>query len=200
MSALSLPVSTSQIAVALPARDSARPSSEADSLNNRPQTTRASINSGTAASSGRANDRVTLSPEALQSGVTTAAVQGAADSADVNNQTTNNLVTGQREQAGTANPNQTEDDATADNIAAPRGRDGEPLTEEEVEQVRELEARDREVRQHEQAHVAAGGPYVTSGPNYEFEEGPDGRRYAVGGNVGIDVSPEDTPEATITKA
>lgn len=85
-------------------------------------------------------------------------------------------------------------------VGAPRGADGEPLSDSEVEQVRELQARDLEVRQHEQAHVAAGGPYVTSGPTYQYQRGPDGKRYAVGGNVGIDVSAEDTPEKTIAKA
>lgn len=66
--------------------------------------------------------------------------------------------------------------------------------------MRELRARDLEARQHELAHVAAGGPHVTSGPTHRYRQGPRGKRYAVGGSVGIDVSPEDTPEKTITKA
>ncbi|MEL7087366.1 MAG: putative metalloprotease CJM1_0395 family protein, partial [Planctomycetota bacterium] len=82
---------------------------------------------------------------------------------------------------------------------APAGRDGEPLDESEQKQVEELQARDREVRQHEQAHKAAAGPYATSGPTYSYQEGPDGKRYAVGGSVGIDTSPEATPEETIAK-
>ena len=83
--------------------------------------------------------------------------------------------------------------------AAPKGTDGEPLDEGEQKQVETLEARDQEVRTHEQAHKSAAGPYATSGPNYEYEEGPDGKRYAVGGSVGIDVAPEGTPEETIKK-
>lgn len=72
---------------------------------------------------------------------------------------------------------------------------------EVIKVISQLEARDREVRIHEQAHVAAGGQYVTSGPSYSYQTGPDGKRYAVGGNVGIDVSPiPDDPEATIAKA
>ncbi|MEM7626495.1 MAG: putative metalloprotease CJM1_0395 family protein [Planctomycetota bacterium] len=82
---------------------------------------------------------------------------------------------------------------------APVGRDGEPLDDAEQKQVEELKARDREVRQHEQAHKAAAGPYATSGPTYSYQEGPDGKRYAVGGSVGIDTSPEATPEETIAK-
>ncbi len=80
-----------------------------------------------------------------------------------------------------------------------RGSDIE-LTEEEQVEVQELKQRDREVRQHEQAHVAAGGQYVQGGPSYEFTTGPDGRRYATGGEVSISVSPERTPEASLRKA
>jgi hypothetical protein len=82
---------------------------------------------------------------------------------------------------------------------APRGADGEPLTREEAAQLRELQARDREVRQHEQAHQTVGGRYAGSA-SYSYQRGPDGRAYAVGGEVPIDVStiPGD-PQATIRK-
>ncbi|MEM9913358.1 MAG: putative metalloprotease CJM1_0395 family protein [Planctomycetota bacterium] len=94
----------------------------------------------------------------------------------------------------------TSDNETSTNdSAAPKGKDGEPLDESEQKQVEELQARDREVRQHEQAHKAAAGQYATSGPTYSYQEGPDGKRYAVGGSVGIDASPEATPEETIAK-
>lgn len=73
------------------------------------------------------------------------------------------------------------------------------LSEEERAQVDELKQRDREVRAHEQAHAAAGGAYAGS-PSYEYENGPDGNRYAVGGEVSIDASPiAGDPEATIQK-
>ena len=68
----------------------------------------------------------------------------------------------------------------------------------EQQEVTELQARDREVRAHEQAHAAVGGQYAGS-PQYEFETGPDGRQYAVGGEVSIDISEENTPEETIRK-
>lgn len=75
------------------------------------------------------------------------------------------------------------------------------LTPEEQRKLQELRQRDTEVRNHEQAHVAAGGQYVTRAPTYDYEIGPDGRRYAVGGEVKIDVSEvPDDPEATIEKA
>lgn len=74
------------------------------------------------------------------------------------------------------------------------------LSEEEQQQVDELKQRDREVRSHEQAHMAAAGRYANGGPQFEFTTGPDGRQYATGGHVNIDVSPANTPEATLIKA
>ncbi|MBO9426218.1 hypothetical protein J7444_15880 [Labrenzia sp. R4_1] len=76
--------------------------------------------------------------------------------------------------------------------------DGDGLTEGEEKQVQELKQRDREVRAHEQAHARVGGAYA-SAPTYTFQQGPDGKRYAVGGEVQIDTSTERTPEATIRK-
>ena len=75
------------------------------------------------------------------------------------------------------------------------------LTEEERRIVNELRARDAEVRAHEQAHVAAAGPYANGAPKYEYQTGPDGKQYAVGGEVSIDTSPvPGDPDATIRKA
>ncbi|MFG0305306.1 MAG: putative metalloprotease CJM1_0395 family protein [Phycisphaerales bacterium JB040] len=74
------------------------------------------------------------------------------------------------------------------------------LSPEEQEAVNKLRARDREVRTHEEAHKAAAGALYRGGPYYDYQTGPDGQRYAVGGRVAIDTSPADTPEATIAKA
>jgi len=90
------------------------------------------------------------------------------------------------------------------------GKDGSPgslqkangtaESAEEQAEVTKLKQRDSEVRAHEQAHLSAGGQYVTGGPTFEYQTGPDGRRYAVGGEVGIDTSAvPDNPEATIQK-
>ena len=77
----------------------------------------------------------------------------------------------------------------------------EALSEDEQRQVEQLKERDREVRAHEQAHMASAGQYASGGPSYSFQTGPDGRRYAVGGEVSIDTSPiPDNPQATIIKA
>ena len=81
----------------------------------------------------------------------------------------------------------------------PTGPGGEPLTEQQVREVETLEARDREVRAHEQAHKAAAGPYGGA-IHYDYQTGPDAKRYAVGGHVPIDMSdvPGD-PAATARK-
>lgn len=80
----------------------------------------------------------------------------------------------------------------------PEKKTGE-LTPAEQKKVDELKERDAEVRRHEQAHASAGGQYAGS-PSYETEQGPDGRSYAVGGSVDIDVTPiADDPAATIQK-
>ena len=75
------------------------------------------------------------------------------------------------------------------------------LTPKEKKKVTELQGRDREVRNHEHAHKTAAGRYATGGPKFDFQRGPDGRLYAVGGEVGIDTSRvSDDPGATIRKA
>ncbi|WP_395338720.1 putative metalloprotease CJM1_0395 family protein [Ningiella sp. W23] len=70
--------------------------------------------------------------------------------------------------------------------------------ESDDKKIQELKDRDREVRLHEQAHAAVGGQYAGA-PSYDFETGPDGKQYAVGGEVSIDVSEANKPEDTIDK-
>ncbi len=78
-------------------------------------------------------------------------------------------------------------------------KDEENLSSEQKQQVSDLKRRDAEVKAHEQAHMAAGGGVVRGGAAYEYQRGPDGKTYAVGGEVQIDMSAENTPEATIAK-
>jgi hypothetical protein len=66
-------------------------------------------------------------------------------------------------------------------------------------EIKTLAARDREVRTHEQAHMAAGGQYAGAA-TYEYQRGPNGVNYAVGGEVPISTSEEATPQATLRKA
>lgn len=72
--------------------------------------------------------------------------------------------------------------------------------EQDLETIRELARRDREVRTHEQAHQAVGGQYAGA-MSLTFEQGPDGKRYAVAGEVPINTSPvPGDPRATMEKA
>ena len=71
----------------------------------------------------------------------------------------------------------------------------------EARQIAQLQQIDQQVRQHERAHIAAGGNLVLGAPTFQYVTGPNGRRYAVGGEVRIDTSPvEGDPEATLLKA
>jgi len=90
-------------------------------------------------------------------------------------------------------------DESKDGKKNDKSASGEDLSTEDQKEVDKLKARDREVRNHEQAHVAAGGRHIRGGIKYDYQRGPDGRNYAVGGHVDIDVSEEKTPEATVTK-
>ncbi|MCL2876256.1 MAG: hypothetical protein FWF12_08220 [Betaproteobacteria bacterium] len=76
----------------------------------------------------------------------------------------------------------------------------EELSGTDRRQVDELKSTDRAVRAHEAAHVSVGGNLVTSGASFSFETGPDGKRYAVAGEVSIDTSKGRTPEETLARA
>ncbi|MCG5500584.1 putative metalloprotease CJM1_0395 family protein [Ectothiorhodospira lacustris] len=104
------------------------------------------------------------------------------------------------ERAGPDGPVEETRDTEEAGTERERPRGVTELTPEEEQMVRELQQRDRDVRAHEQAHVAAGGRYVTSGASYDYQTGPDGRRYAVGGEVSIDTSRPADPQEAIQKA
>lgn len=92
-------------------------------------------------------------------------------------------------------PRQTDaEDAPAQTAASPGG-----MSAEELKHIRDLQRRDAEVRAHEQAHLAAAGHFAAGGASFTYQMGPNGRRYAVGGEVPIDISKESTPEETLQK-
>lgn len=64
---------------------------------------------------------------------------------------------------------------------------GTDLDPAEEAVVSKLQARDSAVRQEEEAHAAAAGPYG-SAPQYTYQIGPDGNAYAIGGHVDVSVS------------
>ncbi|MCK9397929.1 MAG: hypothetical protein M0Q44_20355 [Methylobacter sp.] len=105
-----------------------------------------------------------------------------------------------------ASPNSPDQDAKKDPALKPADskatdkKTGQ-LSESDIKVVNELKQRDTEVRAHEAAHMAAAGGIATGGPSFEYQQGPDGTSYAIGGEVNIDTSaiPGD-PAATLRKA
>ena len=143
-------------------------------------------------------DRVTLSSQAVAlSRLATpenAELEQGASPTQLQNQQAPTLV------PGSETP--TTNTASTGNAATVQGSSEQEaaIEQQELAQIRELAARDREVRAHEQAHAAIGGQFA-SAPSYTFERGPDGRLYAVAGEVQIDTSPvPNDPEATLEKA
>lgn len=73
------------------------------------------------------------------------------------------------------------------------------LSPEQLQQLRELERQDQQVRTRDMAFIAAAGGAAGS-YSVEYETGPDGRRYAVGADIKLDTSDGATPEQTLAKA
>lgn len=73
------------------------------------------------------------------------------------------------------------------------------LSEDEKRLVKDLQARDREVKAHEAAHQAAGGG-MTGAATFTYQQGPDGKMYAIGGEVSISTPAASTPEEAIANA
>lgn len=75
----------------------------------------------------------------------------------------------------------------------------EKLSEDEKRLVQDLRSRDAEVRTHEAAHQAAGGG-MTGAASYTYQQGPDGRMYAIGGEVSISIPSGSTPQESMRNA
>lgn len=90
--------------------------------------------------------------------------------------------------------------ASGDRAATGAASSTTTLTPQALALIDRLKTRDTEVRQHEQAHLAAAGGMAVSGASYTYQRGPNGVDYAIGGEVHIDTSPGRTPEETITRA
>lgn len=74
------------------------------------------------------------------------------------------------------------------------------LTTGQQQEVEELKQRDAEVRAHEQAHIAAAAGLSTSAPTYTYQTGPDGKKYAVGGEVNVSFTESGNPETDLRNA
>lgn len=80
-----------------------------------------------------------------------------------------------------------------------KNADPSKLSEDEKRVVKELAARDSEVKAHEAAHQAASGG-MAGAASYTYQQGPDGKMYAVGGEVPIAMQAGATPQETIANA
>lgn len=76
----------------------------------------------------------------------------------------------------------------------------EELTQQEEQELAKLKNTDAEVKRHENAHKAMAAGLQTSGPNYEYETGPDGKKYAVAGDVNISYQKSSDPEINLKNA
>lgn len=76
----------------------------------------------------------------------------------------------------------------------------EELTPQEEQELAKLKNTDAEVKRHENAHKAMAAGLQTSGPNYEYETGPDGKKYAVAGDVNISYQKSSDPEINLKNA
>jgi hypothetical protein len=103
------------------------------------------------------------------------------------------------EQESRQNQQQSNKDNSEDNNSTADKTDEEVQQLAEDKVINQLKIRDKEVRAHEMAHANIGGT-TTGAPSYTFEVGPDGKKYAVSGEVDVDLSivPGD-PQATIVK-
>ena len=97
--------------------------------------------------------------------------------------------------------NKTETTNSKETNTNQNNKQNQQLSQAEQKEVQQLQERDREVRAHEAAHKAAAGNLANGGASFSHQRGPDGKLYAVGGEVSIDTSKvSGDPQATIQKA
>ena len=65
-----------------------------------------------------------------------------------------------------------------------------------LQEITKLKQVDTHVKAHEAAHKAAGGSFAGSA-SYKYVTGPDGKKYAVAGEVPISIKKGKTPQETI---
>ncbi|SFV52671.1 SrpA-related protein [hydrothermal vent metagenome] len=80
-----------------------------------------------------------------------------------------------------------------------KSSNSEELSEDEKRLVKDLAARDSEVKAHEAAHQSAAGG-LAGAASYTYQQGPDGKMYAIGGEVPISMPSSSSPEETIQNA
>lgn len=120
--------------------------------------------------------------------------------AEQSEQPKNNIETNRETQQNqSSDENSQQSDGKSNQEQAKQEQQQQTQTPQESKQVEQLKRVDREVRAHEAAHANVGGQ-LAGAPNLSFKTGPDGKRYAVAGEVSIDTSRvPNNPEATIRK-
>ena len=79
-----------------------------------------------------------------------------------------------------------------------KSKSGEKLSEDEERLVTDLQSRDAEVKAHESAHQTGGAS--TGAATFSYQQGPDGKMYAIGGEVSISFKTGSNPQETIANA
>jgi len=82
---------------------------------------------------------------------------------------------------------------------ASKSTNSQELSQDEKRLVKDLASRDTEVKAHEAAHQGAGGG-LTGAASYTYQQGPDGKMYAIGGEVSISTPSGSTPEEKLKNA
>ncbi|WP_372998652.1 putative metalloprotease CJM1_0395 family protein [Sulfurimonas sp.] len=82
--------------------------------------------------------------------------------------------------------------------AVEKSKDTKELSQDEKRLVLDLQSRDAEVRAHESAHQSGGAS--TGAATYTYQQGPDGKMYAIGGEVSVSFQSGSTPQETIANA
>jgi hypothetical protein len=142
------------------------------------------------------NEQVDFSSLRKQAEQASASINGGSSGSDGSSQDSQQ---GASQDAGNENNEQNASESAEgqEKSGAEKKSDAEIFAE--TQEIRSLESRDKEVRTHEMAHAAVGGAF-TGSPSYSFEIGPNGKKYAVEGEVSVDLTPvSGDPKETIAK-
>lgn len=97
------------------------------------------------------------------------------------------------------NPQETKLEKDQEKQSKETSKTTDELNEDEKKVVRDLQSRDSEVKAHEAAHQAAGGG-MTGAASYSYQQGPDGKMYAIVGEVSISMKSGSSPEENVRNA
>jgi len=114
-----------------------------------------------------------------------------SDSSAAENESKTLVADESSEPSNTSTENKKDDDTEPKSI--------NELDSEEKSVLIQLQASDTKVRAHESAHLSAAAGIAAGGASFTYERGPDGRMYAVAGEVPISVSEGKDPQDTLEK-